>query len=75
MGDGDEADHAGIVAGLYQRTAAAGTGAMLGLGIGDPTGVIAGASFGILLEPLAAKVWGELRGDGKATRSLLRRKP
>jgi hypothetical protein len=75
MSDGDEDDHAGTLADLYQRTAAAGTGAMLGLGIGGPAGVIAGASFGVPLEPLAAKVWYELPGDGKATRSLLRRKP
>jgi hypothetical protein len=65
MSNGEEDDNAGTLAGLYQRTAAAGTGAMLGLGIGGSAGVIAGASFGILLEPLAAKVWGELRGDAQ----------
>jgi hypothetical protein len=65
MSNGDEDDHAGALAGLYQRTAAAGTGAKLGVGIGGSAGVIAGASLGILLEPLAAKVWGELRGDAQ----------
>jgi hypothetical protein len=55
----------GKIVGLYERAAAASTGAALGFGIGGPTGAIVGAAAGVFMEPLAERVWGELRGDAQ----------
>ena len=65
MSDGDQEAHAGNLASLYQRAAAAGTGAALGLGLPGAAGAIVGAAAGVFLEPLAERVWSELRGDSQ----------
>lgn len=49
----------------HQRAAAAAGGAYLGLAIGGPVGLIAGAALGPLLEPFVRHVWDELRGDAQ----------
>jgi hypothetical protein len=48
----------------YQRTAAVAAGAALGLPLG-PAGAVVGAAAGVLLEPLAAKIWDEVTGDAR----------
>jgi hypothetical protein len=65
MNDADRGTKDGRLADLYQRAASVTAGAAVGSGIGGPGGAIAGAALGVLLEPLAEKVWGELRGDSQ----------
>jgi hypothetical protein len=48
----------------YKRAVAAAAGAAVGLPFG-PVGAVAGAAAGIVLEPLADKVWGEVTGDAR----------
>jgi hypothetical protein len=49
----------------YQRAGAATAGALLGGVIIGPVGVAIGAGLGVLLEPVAAKVWDELTVGGR----------
>lgn len=44
---------------------AAGAGTVIGTAIGGPAGAITGASIGVLLVPLAEKVWAEVTADGR----------